>query len=98
MERWGRGRDVTRRRDESGFGSVRGGGVRDGGWIAEEDRRSVVRDGDRFTGSKRNECGACDAEGAAVIGVGRGQVVPGVHCFLHQAAPLLAPPHGVLVA
>lgn len=43
------------------------------------------------------EGGAGEAERAAVVGVCGGEVVAGEDGVLHEAAPLLAPPHTVLV-
>lgn len=89
-----RGREVGRRRRS---GSVGGGAGEGGGGGAEEDGGGMGGDGERFTGGEGGEGGAGDAEGAAVVGVGGGEVVAGVDGVLHQAPAVLAPPHGVLV-
>ena len=63
----------------------------------EEDGGGGVRDGEGFAGGEGAEGGAGEAEGAAVVGVGRRQVVARVNGLLHQPPAVLAPPHRVLV-
>lgn len=82
------------RRNKAGRFTLGGGGERG---VAEEDGGGVLRHGEGLAGGERHEGGARDAERAAVVGVGGRQVVAGVDCLLDEAAPLLAPPHGVLV-
>lgn len=53
-------------------------------------------DGEGFTGGERGEGSAGVAEGPAVVGVSGGEVVECVDGLLHEAAAILAPPHGVL--
>lgn len=81
-----------RRSERARFSSGRG---RVGG--AEEDGGGMVGDCEGFAGGEGDKRGARDAEGPAVFSVGGGQVVAGVDSLLHEAAPLLAPPHRVLV-
>lgn len=57
----------------------------------------MVGNREEFAGGEGDEGGARHAEGAAVVGVGGGEVVARVNCLLHEAAPLLAPPHRILV-
>lgn len=65
--------------------------------VVEEDGGGVVGDGEGFAGGEGGEGGAGEAEGPAVVGVGSSEVVARVDRLLHEAAPLLAPPHRVLV-
>lgn len=63
----------------------------------EENGGGVTGDGKGFPGSETAERGAGEAERPAVVGVGSSEVVTCIDSVLHKAAPLLAPPHSVLV-
>lgn len=78
-----------------------GGGRRRWLWwnvvCVDEDGGGVAGDGEGLTGSESAERVAGEAEGAAVVGVRGGEVVARVDSLLHETAPVLAPPHRVLV-
>lgn len=57
----------------------------------------MVRDGKWFARGESDERRTGYAEGAAVVGVRGSKVVASVDGLLHEAAPVLAPPHGILV-
>lgn len=63
----------------------------------EEDGGGVVGDGEGFAGGEGGEGGAGDAEGAAVVGVGGGEVVAGEDGFFYETTAFFAAADGVLV-
>lgn len=99
----GRERGWRRWMVDGGGRGGRGDTWREGiGWrgrvmVVEEDGGGLVGDVEGLEGGEGDEGGAGEAEGATVVGVGGGQVVARVDGVFHEAAPLLAPPHRVLV-
>lgn len=91
VERRGRRRDSTRRR------TIIGCRRRRRRCRVEEDGGGVAGDGKWFTSSKGTKGGASETERPTIVRVRGGEVVARVDSLLHKAAPLLAPPHSVLV-
>lgn len=65
-------------------------------WV-EENGGGISRDCERFAGGERAKCGTRKAERPTIVGVRGSEVVPRIDSLFHKAAPLLAPPHSVLV-
>lgn len=60
-------------------------------------RRRLGNGEEGLSSSEAREGGSGEAHGAEVVGVSGGEEVARVHRLLHEAAPLLAPPHGVFI-
>lgn len=63
----------------------------------DENGGAVAGDGQGFAGGEGTESGAGESERPAIVGVGSSEVVASIDSFFHKAAPVLAPPDGVLV-
>lgn len=63
----------------------------------EEDGRSLIRDGERLTGSEGGESGSGETKRPAVIGVSGSEEMAGENSFLHETAAVLATANSVLV-
>ncbi|KAJ8634852.1 hypothetical protein MRB53_009119 [Persea americana] len=63
----------------------------------EEDGRGSVGDGEGFFDGEGGEGGACESEGAEVVGMAGCEVVAGEDDMFHKEAPLLAAADLVLI-
>lgn len=73
------------------------GGCWDGCFVVDEYGGGVIGNRKGFTGGECGECGASEAEGAAVVGVCGGEVMTSIDGFFHETATVFAAPNRVLV-